>query len=153
MKIRTPLEYNLINLEGVLNHEIGTHVVRRRNHKENCVRKPSEKVKLIEEGLAAINQLLTEEKPFLFKAALRYNAPIYASKMPFCQVYKLLSKYLKDKKDCWRETVRVKRGMGNTEESGGYYKDQNYFIGAIEILKTRKGIDFRKIFYGKLAPS
>lgn len=114
MKIRTPLEYNLINLEGVLNHEIGTHVVRRLNHKENCVRKPSEKGKLIEEGLAAINQLLTEEKPFLFKAALRYIAAIYASKMPFCQVYKLLSKHLKDRKDCWRETVRVKRGMANT---------------------------------------
>jgi len=26
-----------------------------------------------------------------------------------------LNKYLKDPKDCWRETVRVKRGIGSTE--------------------------------------
>ena len=60
LKIRTPISYTNINLEGVLNHEIGTHIIRKLNHKENCVRKPSEKGKVIEEGLAAINQLLPE---------------------------------------------------------------------------------------------
>jgi hypothetical protein len=58
LKLRTPLEYNRVSLEGVLHHEVGTHILRRLNHKENCVRKPSEEGKLIEEGLAAINQLL-----------------------------------------------------------------------------------------------
>jgi len=52
--------------------------------------------------LAAINQLIVEEKPFLFKAALRYVAAIYASKYSFSQVYKQLSKYFKDESDCWR---------------------------------------------------
>lgn len=153
LKIRTPLSYNRLNLEGVLNHEVGTHILRRLNHKENCVRKPTERGKLIEEGLAAINQLLTEEKPFLFKAALRYLAAIYASKMSFAQVYKQLNRFLKDREDCWRECVRVKRGLGNTEELGGYYKDQSYLVGAIELLRERKAVDFRKIFYGKLAPN
>ena len=41
LKVRTPLEYNKVSLEGVLNHEIGTHLLRRLNHKENCVRKPT----------------------------------------------------------------------------------------------------------------
>lgn len=59
--------------------------------------------------------MLPEDKPFLFKAALRYVAAIYASKMSFSQVYKQLKKYMKDENDCWRETVRVKRGLGNTE--------------------------------------
>jgi hypothetical protein len=94
---------------------------------------------------------LPEEKPFLFKAALRYVAAIYASKMSFAQVYKQLSKYLKDKNDCWRECVRVKRGLGNTEELGGYYKDQTYLVGSAEILRNRKNIDFRKLFYAKLS--
>jgi hypothetical protein len=58
------------------------------NHKENCTRKPSEKGKIIEEGLAAINQMLPEVQPFLFKAALRYLAAIYASKMSFYKLYK-----------------------------------------------------------------
>lgn len=59
--------------------------------------------------------MLPEDKPFLFKAALRYVAAIYASKMSFSQVYKQLKKYMKDENDCWRETVRVKRGLANTE--------------------------------------
>ena len=75
--------------------------------------------------------MLPEDRPFLFKAALRYVAAIAAAKMPFCEVFKVLSKHMKDKNDCWRECVRVKRGIGNTEESGGFYKDQNYLIGAI----------------------
>lgn len=96
--------------------------------------------------------MLPEEQPFLFKAALRYVAAIYASKMTFAEVYKMLKKHMRDANDCWRETVRVKRGMGSTEERGGYYKDQSYLKGAIEILRHRKDIDFRKIYYGKLSP-
>ena len=96
LKIRTPLSYTKVNLEGVLNHEIGTHVIRTLNHKENCVRKPSKQGKIIEEGLAAINQLLPEEKPFLFKPALRYLAAIYAEKLNFIDLYKKLNKFVKD---------------------------------------------------------
>lgn len=80
-------------------------------------------------------------------------AAVYASKMSFAHVYKQLSKYLKDHNDCWRECVRVKRGLGNTEEFGGYYKDQTYLVGAVEILRNRKNIDFRRLFYAKLSPS
>lgn len=48
LKMRTPLTYTPVNLEGVLNHEVGTHILRTLNHKGNCVRKPSEKGKVIE---------------------------------------------------------------------------------------------------------
>lgn len=58
MKIRTPLSYTKINLEGVLHHEVSTHILRTLNHRENCIRKPSERGKIIEEGLAVINQVL-----------------------------------------------------------------------------------------------
>lgn len=39
----------------------------------------------------------------------------------------------------------------NTEKPGAYYKDQNYLIGAVNILKNRKNIDFQKCFYSKLS--
>ena len=151
--MRLPLQYNKVSLEGALNHEIGTHVIRRLNHKENCVRKPSPEGKLIEEGLAVINQLINEDHPFLFKAALRYIASVYASKMGFSDLFRHLKKYVKDDSDCWRECVRVKRGMANTAQKGGYYKDQSYLIGAIILLRNRKKIDFKKVFYAKLSPS
>lgn len=96
LKVRIPLSYTRINLEGVLNHEVGTHVIRTLNHKENCVRKPSEKGKLIEEGLAVINQLLPEDKPFLFKPALRYLAAIHASKCSFKELYAKLLRFVPD---------------------------------------------------------
>ena len=49
-----------------------------------------------------INQMLPEDKPFLFKAALRYVAAIYASKMSFQDLYKHLGKFMKDGNDLWR---------------------------------------------------
>lgn len=33
LKLRTPLEYTKVSMEGVLNHEVGTHILRRLNHK------------------------------------------------------------------------------------------------------------------------
>jgi hypothetical protein len=38
--------------------------------------------------------------------------------------------------------VRVKRGMQDTGENGGLYKDQVYLEGAVKILRERKIIDF-----------
>ncbi len=45
--------------------------------------------------------------------------------------------------------MRVKRGVADTSKAGGYYlsylgmyKDQIYFIGAIQILKNRHKINF-----------
>lgn len=58
-------------------------------------------------------------------------AAIYASKGSFSEVYKKLNKFVPEKDECWRECVRVKRGIGNTEDKGGFYKDQNYLVGAI----------------------
>ena len=38
--------------------------------------------------------------------------------------------------------MRVKRGIKDTSLKGGMYKDQVYLIGAVDILKNRKKIDF-----------
>jgi hypothetical protein len=46
--------------------------------------------------------------------------------------------------------MRVKRGIKDTSQQGGMYKDQVYLIGAIEVLKARKKIDFLKFFSVKM---
>lgn len=67
---------------------------------------------------------------------------IQAAKGSFVEVYKWVNKYIQDENDCWREAVRAKRGYSNTEKPCAYPKDQSYLIGAVEILKNRKNIDF-----------
>jgi len=47
--------------------------------------------------------------------------------------------------------MRVKRGLSNTQEVGGFYKDQVYLRGAVEILRHRRVINFEELYCGKLA--
>ena len=47
--------------------------------------------------------------------------------------------------------MRVKRGMEDTSQPGGYYKDQCYLIGAVKILQERKNLDFVGLMCGKLS--
>jgi len=47
--------------------------------------------------------------------------------------------------------LRVKRGLTDTSEPGGLYKDQVYLEGAIQILRARKNIDFMGLYCGKLS--
>jgi hypothetical protein len=98
--------------------------------------------KEIEEGLAILSQLIDEPEPRMFIAALRYYSSILASELSFVEVFKKLKVYLPDDQDCWRECLRVKRGIEDTSEPKGMYKDQLYFLGAYELLKKRKSINF-----------
>jgi hypothetical protein len=47
--------------------------------------------------------------------------------------------------------MRVKRGLQNTEEIGGFCKDQVYLRGAIDILSNRKKINFEDLYCGKIS--
>ena len=47
--------------------------------------------------------------------------------------------------------VRVKRSVEDTSQPKGFYKDQVYFKGAVEILKMRDQIDFMKLHAVKIS--
>lgn len=95
--IRDPVKYRKNKILGVLNHEIGTHVVRKHNDLLQPWNKKRKKYNLskflhIEEGLGCINKFyeiafLKNQKPFLYDAALNYIAAIWASKMSFEQLF------------------------------------------------------------------
>lgn len=46
-----------------------------------------------------------------------------SSKLSFSELFEDLEKYLKSSDDRWRLVVRVKRGIENTGDKVGYYKD------------------------------
>jgi hypothetical protein len=59
----------------------------------------------------------------LFKAALNYYSAYMASKMSFVDLFNDLEKYIDNPKRRWKCVVRVKRGITDTGEPGGLYKD------------------------------
>ena len=70
--------------------------------------------------------------------------------MSFVDLYDDLGKYIDCPKKRWRYCCRVKRGRMDTQLKGGFYRDQHYFIGAIEVLLYRKTLDFPGLLCGKI---
>ena len=87
----------------------------------------------------------------MFKAALNYYSAYMASKMSFVDLFNDLEKYIDNPRRRWKCVVRVKRGITDTGEPGGLYKDQVYLEGAIQILRERSNIDFLGLYCGKLS--
>ena len=99
--IGLPIRYNKFTIEGVLNHEIGTHFIRKYNDRGQKWYKERKKYNLdsnyleTEEGLAALNQLVpfvldNTVPPLLFRAALLYLGCFLAAKVSFCELFKML---------------------------------------------------------------
>lgn len=94
----------------------------------------------------------------MYRAALLYYGCYLASKTSFSKIFEILAKYQPDVESRWREVVRVKRGIADTSKPCGIllfmlgmYKDQIYFIGAVEILKNRKKLNMINLHSGKIS--
>lgn len=145
---------------GVLHHEIGTHFIRRLNETQQIWHGKRKKYGLksciaVEEGLGCIHMLMEHAKSkdrnlYLFKPALNYYACYKASELSFVELFNDLEKYVDNPKKRWRYVLRVKRGLSDTSQPGGLYKDQVYLEGACKILKNRKEINFKQLYCGKL---
>ena len=57
-----------------------------------------------------------------------------ASEMTFKQLFEHLKIYVDNPEWRWRHCVRVKRGMLNPNDIGGYGKDQCYFEGTVQVV-------------------
>ena len=71
--------------------------------------------------------------------------------MSFVDLFNDIQKYIDDKKSRWKFVLRVKRGLLDTSEPGGLYKDQVYLEGAVSILKERHTLDFHGLCCGKIS--
>jgi hypothetical protein len=118
-----PLKYRKKTIICLLNHEVGTHFLRKYNDRKQIWYEKRKKYKLknfmiTEEGLAGINMLYEQAisapfKPFLFQSALNYVTSFYASYMSFVELYNTLKKYIKDESKLWKQCMRVKRSKGD----------------------------------------
>lgn len=57
-----------------------------------------------------------------------------AKERSFVEIFNALEKYIQDPDRRWKYVLRVKRGLNDTSQPGGFYKDQCYLRGAYTIL-------------------
>ena len=144
LNVKIPCEYHEDGMLGVLDHEIGTHFLRKHNEKNQKWYKKRDKFEMktciaTEEGLACTNQLISTVKngklrPFLHKSALNYYAAFRAKEMGFVELFHDLAKYIENPDKRWKRVLRVKRGLTDTGQKGGLYKDKDYLEGAVQVL-------------------
>ena len=161
MNIKLPCEYRIGRMIGVLDHEIGTHFLRKHNEKLQQWYKKRDKFDMktciaTEEGLACTNQLVQTVqdgrcKPFLYRSALNYYAAYMAKQMSFVDLFKDLERYVDSPQARWKFVLRVKRGLTDTSQKGGLYKDQVYLEGAVKVLSQRKSLNFKALLCGKIS--
>ena len=74
-----------------------------------------------------------------------------AKEMSFVDLFKDLEKYVDSPQARWKFTLRVKRGLSDTSQKGGLYKDQVYLEGAVKVLQQRHTLDFKALLCGKIS--
>ncbi len=132
-------------LKALLVHEIGTHVFRFENGKQQPFRifeRGTSKYLQTEEGLAVWNQnqlkLNLGEKFFI--PAYQILAIHLAKKLSFRDLFHyLLDTYDLDSDMAWKLCVKAKRGYKDTDLPGAFTKDALYFFGNQEVEKFLAG--------------
>mmetsp|Transcript_60960 Transcript_60960/g.163506 ORF Transcript_60960/g.163506 Transcript_60960/m.163506 type:complete len:385 (-) Transcript_60960:68-1222(-) len=143
-------------IEGVLNHELGTHFIRSMNNSGQVWAKKRKKYGLedknpTEEGLAALHTVLERDGHHLWRAALLYYATWKATQVSFSELFDDLGQFLDSEEDRWDYCLRAKRGLSDSSAPGGLSKDQMYLTGAMQILEERKTVDPCWLYCGKVS--
>ena len=87
----------------------------------------------------------------MYKPALLYYSAVKAKTMSFVELFEHLEKYQSCRRERWDIVARVKRGLTDTSQYGGLCKDAYQFLGAVELLKNRRKIEFSQLFLSKIS--
>jgi hypothetical protein len=161
-------EFTSTRLQGLLDHEIGTHFTRALNHhlrgfrhagagKLGCAgvgsssKGGSLRELITEEGLATLNTLLASDSLSLSSPALSYYAQSRALHLGFSELFLELRKFVPSPASRWSYCFRCKRGLKDTSVPGAFGKDRAYLEGAIRILEQRHSLDFLVLHAAKVS--
>lgn len=145
-------------LQALLVHELGTHVFRNENGKQQpfqIFRRGTAGYLLTEEGLAVHNQnalgLNLGEK--FITPALLMVAIFLAGKMSFRDLFDFLRSTYDISEDLvWKLCVKSKRGVSKTSKSGAFTKDSIYFRGEQEVDRfLSSGGTLPELYVGKIS--
>lgn len=155
---RSNSDYTENTLEATLNHELGTHALRRINDESQPWHGKKNKLGfsnalVTEEGLAILHQQLDQRIPTLYNSAVIYLANEYAQTHSFAELWQWLALYIHGDEKRWTICFRAKRGLTDTSIGGSYSKDLVYLQGAYEVSQwlAENDFDLSKLYWGKIS--
>ena len=155
VRVRRGAQFCQSDLQRLLVHEIGVHVVRFENGRLQPIRLFSStfpRYMAAEEGLAVYSELksgLLQDSTFRVYAG-RVLAAYLSMSLPFYQVFSQLAE-LFDPGESFEICARAKRGMIDTSLFGAHTKDIVYLAGFTEVSEhlQRNPNHYNLLFSGK----
>ncbi|MFW5865776.1 MAG: tyrosine/phenylalanine carboxypeptidase domain-containing protein [Nanoarchaeota archaeon] len=156
VRIKKGVMFSKKQLDKLLIHEVGTHILRMENGHRQRFRIFAHGLPgylPTEEGLAGYN----ERRNGLGSAqierayALRALATHLSVSQGFVQVYDGIRPFVDDDYTAFLIVTRAKRGLGDTSRPGGYLKDHCYLQGKLLIEEfLARGGDVTRLYVGKI---
>ncbi len=157
LKLRLPPWHRQKEFLGTIYHELGTHALRRINYEQQPFFKKKAQYGFIdymvtEEGLASFHTLLAKNFKIDYMSALNYVTCDIAQHNSFSDTFSFVAKYLQDKERCWQYTYKLKRGLYDTSQGGGFTKNIVYLEGMIKVWNYFKKTEFdlEGLYFGKI---
>lgn len=136
LTLKVPVAYSQDEFHGLMRHELETHFLRRYNHLQQTwgdTYFDEIEMRRTEEGLATLHTYLFKKNKVMHKPFINYIAVYLASHYSFADVFQSLRGLGLSLEKAWNTTVRVKRGLTNTQQPGGLTKDICYLEGVIMV--------------------
>ena len=158
IKFRYPCSIRAGDLEGLIFHEVGTHVLRTINYKQQPWYK---KKKLFgfqpylrtEEGLSVIHMIFPKSISLAYMPAINYIATYKAQHGSFLEVWQFLKQYIPKDEVAFVSAFKKKRGITDTGQSGGFTRDVVYLEGFVDTINflINNNFPLKELYFGKLA--
>jgi hypothetical protein len=155
MVFRLPIEFTEEDFNGLMNHEIQSHLLRRLNDKKQPWYgevKDKKTILKTEEGIANLHSFVESSDKLMRRSWLNYCAIFLAQTHSFSQLFKILIEMGVDPNRAWYATVRTKRGLNDTGQKGGNTRGLVYLEGSVKVWRwiKEKENDPHDLYLGRI---
>lgn len=156
LSLRAGATFSQERLDALIAHEIETHIFRAENGSLQPFRifnRGFADYLETEEGLAIFqqNKVLPTGNAKLYWPAINLLAVARSPELSFRGIFELVQRFGFDSERAFRTALKIKRGLTDTSQPGGFTKEMVYFKGLNKIKKfAEEGGDLKKLFLGKI---
>lgn len=156
------LRHEIVEAENkflaLLFHELGTHAIRRLNYVQQPFYKKKQELGFeeylpTEEGLASFHSLLARQFKIDHSHAWLYMMTAYAQKHSFVETYNKAFEFYHNSEESWRAAAKLKRGLYDTSQGGGFTKGIIYLEGMKKVWGwlEKYNYDLSGLYLGKIS--